>query len=594
MENINLIAAEKNLSLIRKKMNDIVDNPPIAKILGKDFIAEFKQWDSIVEKKSHEPFTLVILGEFKRGKSTILNALLGKELAPINVTPETYTINEITYGPVQYVEAILENGQRIPLDITDIQREKLEQRMKFFPAKISYVQIKDTAPILKKIRIVDTPGLSDLESLDKQVMDYIVNADAIMYAASGLLPFSETEQIFLASHVQPQRFSMLYILVNMIDALNTQQDIDKILRRVRGISERIVPNAFVYGISAIDELNRKLNRPRPVDKGTRAFYETQFFQFELSLQRDIIMQKDVIRSKRVLTMLDRMWRETDTKLRLISEMLELDAQKLEQKADEYDALCETVKQAVEKEKPVLHLSILEMQQEAETWMYEFFSKLRADILECRKKDENGEDIYSPDDIEKYFYSYLMEKVGEAYRTCIETHRDRIAEIVEKVSRNLALALGIDNLSDVSKTPSVERIMMTLNNNVTRSVMGVKMFGTSETFPPATMSIFNVLLKKKKQTDIIDIALENYDDIRNNIVKDIKKVYQNLEIKANAMLDGMYQYQIELGREALNQAKQMMADSNNSQLKATLEEARMLMKEPEQMLKDCGIENMGEE
>ena len=592
MDNMNLITAEKNISFIRKKMNDIVDNQPIAKILGKDFIADFKEWDAIVEKKCHEPFTLVILGEFKRGKSTILNALLGKELAPVNVTPETYTINEITYGPVQYAEAVFENGQRIPLDIEDIQRERLEQRMKLFPSKISYVQIKDNSPILKEIRIVDTPGLSDLESLDKQVMDYIINADAIMYAASCLLPFSETEQMFLASHVQPQSFSMLYILVNMIDAMNTQQDIDKILRRVRGISERIVPNAFVYGISAMDELNRKLKRPIPVDKGTRDFYETQFFQFELSLQRDIIMQKDVIRSKRVLTMLDRMWKETNAKLRLISDMAELDAQKLEQKANEFDALCETVKQAVEKEKPVLHLSILEMQQEAETWMYEFFSKLRADILECRKKDENGENVYSSDDIEKYFYSFLMEKVGEAYRTCIENHRDRIAEIVEKISRDLAVALGIDDLSDVSKTPSVERIMMTLNSNVTRSVMGVKMFGTSEKFSPAAMSIFNIILKKKKQTDVIDIALENYDDIRNNIVKDIKKVYQNLEIKANAMLDGMYQYQIEMGREALNQAKEMMSDCNNSELKATLEEARKLMVEPAEMLKACGIENVG--
>ena len=74
---------------------------------------------------------------------------------------------------------------------------------------------------------MDTPGLSDLESLDKQVMDYIVNADAIMYAASCLLPFSESEQLFLASHVQPQRFGMLYILVNMIDAMNSQKDADK-------------------------------------------------------------------------------------------------------------------------------------------------------------------------------------------------------------------------------------------------------------------------------------------------------------------------------------------------------------------------------
>jgi len=588
MENENLMTAEQDITLIRDQLNGIISDPKIAAVLGGECIDQLRQWDALIAKKCEEPFTLVILGEFKRGKSTIINALLGKQLAPINVTPETYTINEISFGHMQTVEAILENGQRVPLVLEDITRENLERRMKLFPAKIANVQIKDNAPILKDIRIVDTPGLSDLESLDKQVQEYIVNADAIMYAASCLLPFSETEQIFLASHVQPQRFGMLYVLVNMIDALNSQSDVDKIMRRFKGISERIVPNAIVYGISGGDELKRKLGEPRPVDKGTREFYETQFLQFELSLKRDIIMQKDVIRSKRVLTMLDQMWEEINSKLRLISDMTELDKQKLEEKAREFEEQCTELAKALEEKKPALHLSMLEMQQEAESWMYEFFAKLRASILECRAKDSSGEDIYSPEDIEKYFYSFLMEKVGEAYRTCIECHRDRITEIVEKMSRELAEALGIADMSEVTKAPSVERIMMSVNKNVTRSVMGVKLFGTSETFPPAAMSTFSSILKKKKQTDIIDIALENYDDIRMGIVKDIKTVYQDLEVKAASRLDSLYQYQVELGRAALNQAKEMMNSYDNEEIIRTLEEAKRRMAEPREILQRCGF------
>lgn len=588
MDSANINTAEQNIAQVKTALKAFVENEKIAKMLGKDFVSEMNDWEALIEKKSEEPFTLVILGEFKRGKSTIINALLGKELAPINVTPETYTINEISFGHTQYVEAILENGMRVPLSLEDITREKLEQRMKLFPAKISYVQIKDNAPILKEIRIVDTPGLSDLESLDKQVMDYIVNADAIMYAASCLLPFSESEQLFLASHVQPQRFGMLYILVNMIDAMNSQKDADKILKRVRNISERIVPNAIVYGISGADELSRKLGRERPLDKGTREFYETQFFQFELSLQRDIIMQKDVIRSKRVLTMLSQMCDETAAKLRLISDMAELDKQKLADRAKEFEEQCEKLSKALEEKKPALHLSIIEMQQEAEAWMYEFFSKLRASILDCRGKDADGNDLYSSEDIEKHFYSFLMEKVGEAYRNCIESHRDRIAEIVEGTGRELASALGIDDLSKAAKAPSVEMILTSLNKNVTRSVMGVQLFGTSETFPPATMSVFSLILKKKKQTDIIDIALENYDDIRNNIVKDIKTVYQDLETKAAARLDSLYQYQVEMGREALNQAQQLMMVYDNDEIRQTLVEAKQMLAEPQRILAESKL------
>lgn len=588
-ERNNAAADSYNISRVRSCINAVLDDPQISSVLGSEFVGELKEWDTLIGKKMDEPFTLVILGEFKRGKSTIINAILGKELTPTNATPETYTINEISFGNFRTVQAFLENGRRIPLTIEDIKREKLEQRMKLFPSKIAYVQIKDNSPILNEIKIVDTPGLSDLETLDKEVRDYIVNADAIMYTASCLMPFSETEQTFLLTHVLPQRFGMLYILVNMLDALESRQDANRVLRRFKSIAGRIVPNAVVYGISGADEFARRMGTERPDDKGFRDLYETQFLQFELSLKRDIIMQKDVIRSQRVLTMLSQMWAETNTKLNLIAEMADLDQQKLAEKVSAIESKGQELEAALEAKKPQLHLGIIEMQQEAEKWMYEFFSKLRASILLCRSKDENGEDKYSAEDIEKYFYPYLMEKVGLAYRTCIEHHRDKIALLVEKISHDLSESLGIEEYDDESKAPSVERIMMSVNKNVTRSVMGVKLFGTSETFPPATMSSFSLIMKKKKQTDIIDIALENYDDIRNNIVKDIKTVYQDLETKALSRLEGLYKYQLSLNKEAISQTQEMIGQLGDSEIKAAIAKARDLLREPEDILKQYGYE-----
>lgn len=584
MTDYNNSSARRDIDRIREIFRKLEQNTELASILGHDFTDSLAEWNALIDKRSSEPFTLVILGDFKRGKSTIINALLGREIAPSNVSPETYTINEISYGKKRSAEAVLENGQRKELELSDITRDRLEVLMKMFPAKVEYLDIKDNAEILKEIRIVDTPGLSDLDDLDRQVTEYLVNADAIMYAASCLLPFSESEQIYLATHVQPRRFGMLYVLVNMIDALDSQTDVDKIMKRFKAISEKIVPNSFVYGISGADELRRKLKQERMPDKGTREFYETQFMQFEMSLQRDIILKKDIIRTKRVLTMLEDMTAETGAKLHMFSEMAEMDYKKLEAKERDFDEECSQLSAALEECKPALHLSMTEMQQQAETWMYEFFAKLRVSILECRAKDENGEDIYSPEDIEKYFYSYLMEKVGEAYRTCIEYHRDRVNELVDSLSRKLAKKLGIEDLSQVTQTTSVDRIMRSLGKNVTRQVMGVKLFGTSETFPPATMSAFSKILGRKKQTDIIDIALENYDEIRSNIVKDIKTVYQDLEVKAIAQLDSIYQYQAEIGKEALGHAKQIMESYSGAQIGKTLREALDMLKEPIELLK----------
>jgi len=579
MELYNTDSAYEDVAFIREKMKSLISDPEIAKVLGSDFVEEVRNWDSIVEKRSSEPFTLVILGEFKRGKSTIINALLGKELAPSNVSPETYTINEISYSEIPKVEAVLENGDRRVLTFKDITRDRLKIKMRLYPSKIDYLDIKDNAEILKEMRIVDTPGLSDLEDLDRQVTEYLVNADAIMYATSCLLPFSETEQMYLASHIQPQRFGMLYVLVNMTDALASQNDVDKIMRRFKRLTGQIVSNAIVYGISGVDELARKTGGDRPPDKGTREFYENQFLQFELSLKRDIVMQKDVIRTKRVFTMVENMVGETYNKIRMLSDMTVMDQKVLENKTRDFDEQCEQLADALEEYKPKLHLNILEMQQEAEKWMYEFFAKLRQSMLDCRQQDENGNDIFSPEDIEKYFYSYLMEKVGEAYRTCIECHRRRINELVARISADLSKRLGLSNIKMTSQSPDTGRIMRSMSTNVTRSVMSVKLFGTSETFPPAAMSTFSLILKKKKMTtDVIDIALENYDEIRINIVKDIKNVYQDLEVKAQQRLDDLYHHQAEAGKEALNQAKQMLTSNDAARIGETLERANAIVEE----------------
>ncbi len=224
-----------------------------------------------------------------------------------------------------------------------------------------------------------------------------------------------------------------------------------------------------------------------------------------------------------------------------------------------------------KKKPILHISVIEMQQEAERWMYEFFSKLRESILECRV-DASSENGISAEELEKYFYTYLMDKVGEAYRTCIEIHRDRINELLDKMSQQLADKLGLSNLSAVSQSTSVDRLMNDIKKKVTRSVMDVALFGTSETFPNATMSSFKNILKRKKKTDIIDITLENYDDIRANTVKDMKDAYSDLETKARARLDDIYHAQVEVGREALAQAKAMVGNNDNDKMSVIFNDA----------------------
>lgn len=559
---------EPDIEKIQNDMRQILSNKPVCRILGDEFTENLKQWDKAITKRCTEPFSLVVLGDFKRGKSTIINAILGKSIAPVNVAPETFTINSISYGETPSAEAVLSNGQRIMLTADDLQRERLEKLTRAFPDSLEYIDIHDNAEILKEIRIVDTPGLSDLDCLDKQVQDYLVNADAIVYVASALSPFSESEQAFLASHIRPMSFSKLFVLVNMIDAMNTMEDIEKIINRVSERCELIVPNAFVYGVSGIDEYRRKIGLNRPDLTGLQEFYENEFLKFEMSLKREIILQKDYIRTQRVITMLSLMLNDTASRIHMVYDMIALDKQKLVDLSEKIEGECRSLAQAIEERRPKIVLSVTEMQQQAEQWMYGFFSKLREDIYEARNQG-------NPEDVEKHFYSFLVDKVGEAYKKCIEIHEKALNDVIVEMGHELSRKLGLANLAEEAAAGkgSFDNLVF-----VSQSVINAAGADENGSYPSETMSSFKNLLGRRRTTNIIDTALENFDDVRINAVKDLKKTYKKMAENALKRLDSLYQTQVDASRDALAQAKEMSEANNNEVVKAHLGKAVAVLDE----------------
>jgi len=52
-------------------------------------VAEIKQIETLKQQLSNEQFQVVVVGEFSRGKSTFINAFLGKKILPSSAKPTT-------------------------------------------------------------------------------------------------------------------------------------------------------------------------------------------------------------------------------------------------------------------------------------------------------------------------------------------------------------------------------------------------------------------------------------------------------------------------------------------------------------------------
>jgi len=144
-------------------------------------------------------FSLVVAGQFKRGKTTFINALLGESLLPTAVIPLTSIVTVISYGKDLKIDAVFQDGRRqtispgeLPLYVTEKYNPKNEK-------SVDRVEIEHPSPYLKGgVRIVDTPGIASIhEHNTRTTYGYLPQADAAIFLLSVDPPITQAELHFL-------------------------------------------------------------------------------------------------------------------------------------------------------------------------------------------------------------------------------------------------------------------------------------------------------------------------------------------------------------------------------------------------------------
>lgn len=188
-----------------------------------------------IEKAKDEHFEVAIVGEFKRGKSTLINALLGQEVLPADVLPATATLNRVTYSTEPYVQVEYKNGksERVDIDRLEDYVTKLttESEMKAETVKEATVYY-DTEFCRNNVDIIDTPGLNDDEQMTNVTMSIIPKIDAAVFVISANSPFSQFEKEFLEKKMLTSDVGRIIFVVNCFGTF-TQEDENKIVETVR-------------------------------------------------------------------------------------------------------------------------------------------------------------------------------------------------------------------------------------------------------------------------------------------------------------------------------------------------------------------------
>lgn len=153
-------------------------------------------------------FTVVVLGEFKVGKSTLLNALLGNETLPTRSGPTTAVITQLVYGE-QLALFVYERGKPTPRPISQVEYNRdfclmdvdaddatASESDRF--AQVEYVRIEMPHSLLRNgICFVDTPGLGEHQIRTQVALRFLRHAQAIIFVLSAGRLLGQGERLLI-------------------------------------------------------------------------------------------------------------------------------------------------------------------------------------------------------------------------------------------------------------------------------------------------------------------------------------------------------------------------------------------------------------
>jgi GTP-binding protein EngB required for normal cell division len=196
-------------------------------------------------------FRLAVVGQFKRGKSTLLNALLHEPLLPSGVVPLTAVPTMLHYGFERHVRIVFRDGRsedhRGSLEHLQevLTRYVAEQGNPGNMSLVARVEVAHPASLLaKSVEIIDTPGIgSTVLSNTRTARDTLPICDGALFVLSPDPPITEVEVEFLkAVHTAAAR---VIVVLTKADLLGrSERDellafLEKVLHDEAGLSEDV-------------------------------------------------------------------------------------------------------------------------------------------------------------------------------------------------------------------------------------------------------------------------------------------------------------------------------------------------------------------
>lgn len=510
---------------------------------------------SVIENKiQSKQFNLVVIGQFKRGKSTLINALLGKDILPSSVLPLTSIVTIINYGEQKAV-VCFKGGLCKNIELNEISFFVTEKYNPNNKLNVEYVEIFYPADFLKNsVRIVDTPGIGSAYKHNSDVSyQFLPKADASLFVLSPDPPITQSEIEFLKD--AQKYIDKFFFLLNKIDNFKPNE-LKEIIEFNRSIIENLVSKKVdIIAISAKLALEAKLesNKEKQKQSNIEKLYnkldsfikEEQSSVFWRSIINNLIRYIDTQMNffKLSLTGLSMSQTKLQEKIKLFEDSLK----KLE--LDEYIYFLENkIKQVIN----VLDEDILTLKKEQlpqlTSNITDYFKTLNTSSTSMLNEQLKS---YLQEQIEKIFLAFLQvenQKMGQLVEGIYNQFLEKINILIDSITKTAkeVFEVELSKLTQVEQLIEKSEFYFLIKEQPGALDMMVDFFKSSLPF---------ILGKKVIYKSICECSVELFDRhcgrLRYDFVKRIKETAQ----KFNSQVEEKLNQTINAIKDILNAALQ---------------------------------------
>jgi len=268
--------------------------------------------DDVIDRVKKQAFSVAIVGEFKRGKSTLINAFLGSEILPSDILPCSATLNRVTHGLKPQLKIRFKDGREEELEIDRLK----EYVTKLTPESEETATTIEEATVYYPIRhdnvdIIDTPGLNDDISMTAVTLSVLPRVEAAVMVMMAPAVFSAYERDFLENKLLTNDLGRVIFVVNAIDRCTKPGDKERLLKNAENRLQKYILSRAeeqfgkdsedykvyikkigkpkVFGISAEQALAAKLNADE------EALVQSGFAEFQTALEEFLTTGQGAVR-----------------------------------------------------------------------------------------------------------------------------------------------------------------------------------------------------------------------------------------------------------------------------------------------------------